>query len=563
MIVDIFLHPAIPVFIGSILIFFSKERSNLISVAALLVSLYVLLFFSDHKDLIYTLSSSNLGNETHLSLHYYSYSKLGFLFCLVYLIIGILGKLFSMYRENYIEKSLVLIYIGSAISVIFSGDFLTFYIFWELMAIASTFIIWSSDTTESHSAGVRYLLIHLFGGIVLLIGIVGLLINTQDLTLRLLSHSDWYNWLILIGLLLNAGAPPLSSWIPDAYPEGSYSSTVFLSAYTTKTAVYALIVIFAGTQILIYVGLYMIFYGIIYALLENDIRRILAYSIVNQVGFMVVGIGIGTELSLNGSASHAFAHIIYKGLLLMAAGSVIYVTQKRKCTDVGGLYKMMPLTAVCAIIGALSISAFPLTSGFISKSMITDASYQQGLEFVWLMLLVGSAGVFLHAGIKFPWFVFFHKDKNIMAEDPPIYMRSAMVVSAFLCFAIGIFPNLLYELLPFKAVYTPYTYNHAISQTHLLLFSGLAFFVSLKYLERTLTITLDFDWFYRKGNALIKSLITSSFCIIEFTKNKFTGLITYERFEKMENYLIKQNNISLMLTVVVIIFTLILIFNLS
>jgi len=183
MIVDIFLHPAIPVFIGSILIFFSKEKSNLISVAALLVSLYVLLFFSDHKDLIYTLSSSNLGNETHLSLHYYSYSKLGFLFCLVYLIIGILGKLFSMYRENYIEKSLVLIYIGSAISVIFSGDFLTFYIFWELMAIASTFIIWSSDTTESHSAGVRYLLIHLFGGIVLLIGIVGLLINTQDLTL--------------------------------------------------------------------------------------------------------------------------------------------------------------------------------------------------------------------------------------------------------------------------------------------------------------------------------------------------------------------------------------------
>ena len=179
------------------------------------------------------------------------------------------------------------------------------------------------------------------------------------------------------------------------------------------------------------------------------------------------------------------------------------------------------------------------------------------------MLLVGSAGVFLHAGIKFPWFVFFHKDKNIVAEDPPIYMRSAMVVSAFLCFAIGIFPNLLYELLPFKAMYTPYTYNHAISQTHLLLFSGLAFFVSLKYLERTLTITLDFDWFYRKGNALIKSLITSSFCIIEFTKNKFTGLITYERFEKMENYLIKQNNISLMLTVVVIIFTLILIFNLS
>lgn len=563
MITEIFLHPAIPIFLGSLLIFILKNKSNIISIGSLVISLYVLFSITDEMNLIYNLSLNDLTSNSHQSLNYFSYSRLGFLFCLVYLVIGILGKLFSMYRDNYIEKALILIYIGSAVSVVFSGDFITFYIFWEIMAIASTFIIWSANTNASQAAGTRYLLIHLFGGIILLIGIVGLSFATQDLTLRNLQGSDWYNWCILIGLLLNAGAPPLSAWIPDSYPEGSYSSTVFLSAYTTKTSVFALIVIFAGTKILIYIGLYMIMYGIIYALLENDIRRILAYSIVNQVGFMVVGIGIGSELALNGTASHAFAHIIYKGLLLMSAGSVIYITQKRKCTDVGGLYKLMPITTICAIIGALSISAFPLTSGFISKSMIADASFQQGLEFVWFMLLVGSAGVFLHAGIKFPWFVFFNKDKNIVAQDPPLYMNIAMILSAALCLLIGVFPTILYGILPFEATYIPYTVNHVISQTHLLLFSGLAFFVSLKYLERKLTITLDFDWLYRKVNNIIQSLISYSLCAIELIIKKVFDLISYDKFAKVENYLIKQNNISLMITVILIVLSLFILLNLN
>ena len=153
---------------------------------------------------------------------------------------------------------------------------------------------------------------------------------------------------------------PLSAWLPDAYPESSWSGMVFLSAFTTKTAVYVLLRAFPGTELLIYVGLFMVFYGIIYAILENDMRRILAYSIVNQVGFMVVGIGIGTEMALNGAAAHAFTHIIYKALLLMSAGSVLYMTGKRKCTDLGGLFRTMPLTAACGIVGALSISSFPL-----------------------------------------------------------------------------------------------------------------------------------------------------------------------------------------------------------
>ena len=306
-------------------------------------------------------------------------------------------------------------------------------------------------------------------------------------------------WLILAGFLLNAGAMPLSAWLPDAYPESSWSGMVFLSAFTTKAAVYVLLRGFPGTELLIYIGLFMVFYGIVYAILENDMRRILAYSIVNQVGFMVTGIGIGTEMALNGAAAHAFTHIIYKALLLMSAGSVLYMTGKRKCTDLGGLFRTMPLTTICGIVGALSISSFPLTSGFVSKSLISTAAGLQHLELVWYLLAAASAGVFLHAGIKFPWFVFFQKDSGLRPDDPPWNMRAAMVLFAALCIGIGVVPGPLYAILPFAVDFDPYVAFRVVGSLQLLLFSGLAFFLMLGWLKRTLTITLDVDWFYRKA----------------------------------------------------------------
>ena len=554
MIINIISHPGTPLVLGGLFILLFKKKINFVSLASIFISL-ILLFLSSETDNIYIVNG--------VSLHYYSYTKLAYLFCLVFLLIAFIGKIFSIYRENYIEKSMILFYIASAIFVIFSGDFITLYVFWELMAITSTLVIWSSHTNQSNAAGVRYLQMHLFGGMILLIGIIGLYLTTNDLQIRALTLDNWHNWLILIGFLLNAGAPPFSQWLPDAYPEGSYSSTVFLSAYTTKTSVFILIVTFAGSHILIYLGLYMIMYGIIYALLENDIRRILSYSIINQVGFMIVGIGIGTELSINGTAAHAFSHIIYKGLLLMSAGSVIYMIHKRKCTDVGGLYKVMPITTTCGIIGALAISAFPLTSGFISKSMILDSSINEGLQYVWLFLLVGSAGVFLHAGIKFPWFVFFHKDKKIITTDPPIYMKMSMIIASVICVMIGIFPNLLYNLLPYDVTYIPYTGNHVVSQLHLLIFSGLAFFISLKYLERTLTITLDFDWMYRKKDKYLNK-VSEFLCTIVNTNIFSSFLDNFKtRYNVLENYIMRQITISTMVTLILITFTVFLLLNIN
>ncbi len=419
------------------------------------------------------------------------------LFAMIFALMAFAGALFALNQPRRLELSAAFLYAGAAIGVALAGDLVTVFVWWEVMAIGSTLVLWSAATPQAYRASMRYLMVHLFGGMLLFIGVAAQVAATGTTAFEPMALAGPAQALILAAFLVNAGAWPLSAWLPDAYPEASWSGMVFLSAFTTKTAVYVLLRGFPGTELLVYVGLVMVFYGIVYALLENDMRRILAYSIVNQVGFMVTGIGIGTELALNGAAAHAFTHILYKALLLMSAGAVLYATGRRRCTDLGGLFRTMPLTAACGIVGALAISSFPLTSGFVSKSMITQAAGDEHLFAVWLALAAASAGVFLHAGIKFPWFVFFQKDSGLRPPDPPWNMRAAMLLLAALCIGLGIFYEPLYRLLPYTVDYAPYTGFHVVAQLQLLLFSGLAFFVMLGWLRRTLTVTLDADWLYR------------------------------------------------------------------
>ena len=442
-----------------------------------------------------TLTISVGGDDAHQ----FNLFVLGRLFATAFMIISFIGNLFALRQASTTELSASMLYAGSAVGMVLSVNFVNLLIFSEMMLLGSTLVIFSAGTDASARAGMRYLVLHVLSGTLLFMGVLGLHISTGDLTLRALPTDTVYAWLILVSLLINAGAPPLSAWVSDAYPEASPSGAVYLSAFTTKAAVFALLAIFAGEFILIPVGLYMIFYGIIYALLENDMRRILTYSIVNQVGFMMVGIGIGSTLAINGAALHAFAHILYKALLLMSAGSVLAMTGSRRCTELGGLYRSMRLTTTCAIIGALAISSFPLTSGFISKPMISQSALDMNWLWLWLLLLSASAGVFLHAGIKFPWFVFFHKDSGLRPADPPLNMKAAMVLSALLCLCIGVFPEILYAISPWRLDYVPYTSAHVIEKLQLLLFGGGTFFVMLPLLKRTTTMTLDTDWFYRKG----------------------------------------------------------------
>ena len=426
-------------------------------------------------------------------------SALRRLFATIFALMACVGGLYAFRHARWYELAAGYAYAAGAIGCSFAGDLITLFLFWELMALFSTVVVWSGGTPAARAAGIRYAIMHLLGGVILKVGIEGVAVHTGSVDIRpLMVMSDTFDyWMILIGILINAAAPPLSAWLADAYPESSPTGSVFLSAFTTKTAVLALILLFPGEPALIWIGIYMIMYGIIYALLENDSRRILAYSIVNQVGFMVCAIGIGTQLALNGAAAHAFAHIVYKALLFMSAGVVVYRTGKSKCTDLGGLFRTMPLTTVCGIIGALSISSFPLTSGFTTKTMISQAAADGGMTTVYFLLAAASAGVFLHAGIKFPWFVFFQKDSGLRPKDAPWNMGAAMVIFAAICLLLGIFPELLYQYLPYQTGYIPYKAGKVLFYVQLLLFSGLAFFLLLPMMKRTLTISLDMDCLWR------------------------------------------------------------------
>lgn len=487
---ELFFHPGLVLVLGAFLLPFLKGNARSAAILGLpLLALYCLW---------------RLPEGTLWSAHWLGYElaplavdKLSRLFATIFLLMALGGGLFALGQKSRLEIPAAFVYAGSAVGVTLAGDLVTVFVCWELMAVGSTLVLWAGGTSGAFAASRRYVAIHLLGGVLLFAGVAGHLLDTGDATFTRMAPDSLAHWLILIGFLINAGAPPLSAWLPDAYPEASWSGSVFLSAFTTKTAVYVLLRGFPGTEFLIWIGLFMIFYGIVYALLENDMRRILAYSIVNQVGFMVAGIGIGTEMALNGAAAHAFSHIVYKALLLMSAGAVLAATSRRKCSELGGLFHSMPVTTICGSIGALAISSFPLTSGFISKSMVTQAAIDGQLLWVWLALAAASAGVFLHAGIKFPWFVFFQKDSGLRPADPPASMRWAMIAFAFICIALGVWPEPLYALLPYRVDYVPYTGAHVLTQLQLLLFSGLAFFVMLPWLKRTLTITLDVDWVYR------------------------------------------------------------------
>lgn len=462
--------------------------------------------------------------------------KLSRIFGYIFTLNGFAAFIYSFRFRDSDQHVAALFYIGSALGAVFAGDLISFYFFWEVMAVASTFLILARRSKKSMGAGYRYILVHLAGGLFLLAGILIHIYQTGSVDFIAMAERNTATWLMLVGILVNAAAPPFSAWLSDAYPEATVTGGVILSAYTTKTAVYTLIRGYPGWEILIVVGCIMSLYGIIYALLENDMRRILAYSIINQVGFMVTGVGIGTAMALNGAAAHAFAHIIYKALLWMSAGSVLYMTGKSKCTDLGGLYKTMPWTLVFGTIGALAISSFPGTSGFTTKTLIVEGAAQQHLLWAWLILEVASAGVFLHAGIKFPYFVFFAKDKGLRPGEAPRSMLAGMAILAFLCIFLGLYPDPLYDILPYEMEsYHAYSFAHVTTQLQLLMFSALVFFLFLSLLKRTETIALDSDWFYRKGGRLFYSLMDRGGNRL----NLFANQLLMETINRLKNLIVR------------------------
>ena len=428
----------------------------------------------------------------------------GYLFCLA----GVINGIYALHEKCRMTDSSALIYTGAAIAGVLSGDMITLFIMWELTAISSVFLIWKGGD-HAYAAGVRYLAIHVFSGVMLLAGaVMHAQANGGDFMFNHIGLDSPGGWLMLLAMGIKVGFPGLHMWMQDAYPKASITGTVILASFTTKFAVYALARGFAGTEILIWIGAIMTCFPVFFAVVENDLRRVLAYSLNNQLGFMVCGIGIGTSLALNGVVWQVFVHVIFKGLLFMSIGAVMYRTGTAKASELGGLFRSMPYTTIFCLIGAGSIAAFPLLAAFVTKAMILAAAVEEHLYIPFLMMLFASAGVMEHSGIKVPHFTFFAHDSGRRVKEAPWNMLAAMGIAGFLCIYLALpIPgggyHALYDLMPFELdhAYKPYTWDHVVFQMQLL-FAAIFAFTLLKRFklypaERRAEI-LDADWTYRK-----------------------------------------------------------------
>ena len=446
-------------------------------------------------------------------------------FAIIFHIAAALNVIYGAHEKQWKQHVSIMSYSGAAIAAVHAGDLFTLFVWWEATAFTSVFLILAGNTYRSYRSAFRYILIQVTSGMFLLAGAIILLINDGSALLTKFDINSLYGQLIFIAFGIKAAFPLLNGWLQDSYPEASEIGTVALSTFTTKLAIFCFAKCFAGTELLIVIGAIMTFYPIFFAVIENDLRRVLTYSLNNQLGFMIVAIGIGTELAINGAVAHAFAHILYKGLLFMGMGAVLFRVGTCKASELGGLFKYMPITAVCTIIGAISISAFPLFSGFVAKSLIMSALGKEGLVLVYFMLLFASAGVLHHSGIKIPFFAFFAHESGIKTKEAPLNMIIAMIIASALCILIGIFPSTFYQILPYEINYQPYDFSHVVGQLQLLTFAAFAFIClwHFKIYPPELNSTvLNSDWVYRK---MIPGVLIPLLKLVERMNQKFEEVI--------------------------------------
>lgn len=456
------------------------------------------------------------------------------IFGLVFSFILFAGGIYAFHIKETGQQSAALLYAAGAIGVIFAGDLFTLFIFWESMGFTSLYLIWARRTKESRESGFRYLIYHVFGGGMLFIGILMHISETGNIMItRLFSGGSISSWFILLGVAINAAIPPLHTWLSDAYPKATITGAVFLSALTTKSAVYVLIRMFPGWDILVVLGVIMSIHGVVFAVLSNNIRGILSYHIMSQVGYMVAGVGIGSAMALNGATALAISNVLYKATLFMGTGIVLYTTGKDKLNELGGLVKSQRLTMCLYMIAALAISGAPLLNGFVSKSLVIGSAGEANHNIAMLLLHLASVGTFLSVGLKLPYFTWFSKpkDKNLVAKAPPKNMYIAMVIVNLLCILYGIMPSLLYNLLPFPVHFKPYNMHHLVETIQILTFTFIAFWLLRKKLKPHKGIFLDFDWFYRRPAKLAKRIFVDSVAVVFDKADKAVEYVTKKSVE--------------------------------
>lgn len=492
------LHPGLVLIVtGLFVLFLPKLARSIVALAGAVLALISVILLTPES----MMNIDFVGGITMEMLHVDMLSKA---FGLIFGIIAVIAGIYSFDANDEREKAAALIYAGSSIGVVFAGDWITLICFWEVMAVASWYLVWAGRTQKAKRASYRYLVMHFFGGNMLLAGAIFLCCDGNfDLTM-LTGESGIGYWCVLIGVAVNAAIPPLHTWVADAYPESTSAGTVYMGSFTTKVAIYALIRLFAGTEWLVIVGGLMAVFAACMALIENDLRRLLSYHIVSQLGMMVAGLGTGLAAGIDGAALHAAYNILYKGVLLMGAGAVFVATGKRKISDLGGLYKKMPLTAICFLIASLAIAGMPFLNGFASKALIMDALHEGHFTVGYWLVMIAGVGTWLSITLKINFFAFFGKSEHDVECKPiPVYMSIAMVLGTVLCVITGVLPNLGYVLMPNQTIGHPFTMHHILEYIGLFIGATIPFVLLLKKMAPHDYLTLDFDWIYRKPLAWV------------------------------------------------------------
>ncbi len=492
------LNPGLILILGALLVPFLPGRMLR---GAFMLALPVAAFFY-----LQGLGTGELGRMTLFDYELVTLriDKLSLVFGTIFLIGALIGIVYALHVEHWLQHSATLVYAGSAIGAVFAGDLITLFVFWEMTAVSSVFLVWAARNERALAAGLRYLIVQVSSGVILLAGVLIHLHETGSLAFNAIGIDTFAGQIILVAFGIKAAFPLLHNWVEDAYPKATVTGAVILSAFTTKLAIYALARGYAGTEILVPIGLVMAVFPIFYAIVENDLRRVLAYALIGQLGLMVVGIGLGNELALNGAIAHAVCGILYFALLFMGVGAVMHRTGTAKASELGGLYRAMPLTTTLTLVGAASISALPFFAGFASKSLVLSGAMKGGAFWPWLILLATSAAVVMHTAAKVPYYAFFAEEKTgssreTQREIPP-NMLIAMGIAAVLSIAVAVFPGVLYGMLPGKVKYELYTAEHIVTQLQLVSFAVLAFVLLVRYglfPQPQRSIFLDTDWFYR------------------------------------------------------------------
>lgn len=405
-----------------------------------------------------------------------------------------------------------LVYAGASCGALLSGSLIMLVIWWEVMAAGAAFMLISRHDRHAVNAGIRYLLVHFFGGNLLLFGIVLLARQGYVLVEPLSRGMGAGYWLVLAGVGVSAGMIPFHSWIADAYPNASIAGSVVMSSMTTKVAAITLLRLFAGETFLVWMGILMAFWGVFYALRENHIRRLLSYHIISQLGLIITAIGIGTPLAKNAAVALTIGNMVYKGLLYMSTGSIYYCTGKQKLTELGHQIETVPVNACFFFVGALSIAGMPGLMGFACKPMVMAAAGSEHMALVSVLLYFAGIGTFLSIPLKLGYNMFVGVNPAPEMKKPPkIMMYVGMALLAVIIFIAGFFPGRFYQLLPWSELtsYTPYTLDHVVSEFQLLLGSLLAFIVLHHLFKVKKGVSLDMDWFYRRPLARLVLMLSS------------------------------------------------------